>query len=104
MAIMEYLEETRPDPPLLPKDPATRAKVGKTNNFSAVLDPPAITVLGKCSLLDPTVRSCILCIVFACNTGFIQSMITQEQLRDQGVGGTDTLSQLDQKASKVLAP
>ncbi|KAI8485374.1 Glutathione S-transferase zeta-1 [Branchiostoma belcheri] len=27
MAIMEYLEETRPDPPLLPKDPATRAKV-----------------------------------------------------------------------------
>ncbi|XP_078593262.1 uncharacterized protein LOC144871567 isoform X2 [Branchiostoma floridae x Branchiostoma japonicum] len=27
MAILEYLEETRPDPPLLPKDPATRAKV-----------------------------------------------------------------------------
>ncbi|XP_066280112.1 uncharacterized protein [Branchiostoma lanceolatum] len=27
MAIMEYLEETRPDPPLLPKDPAARAKV-----------------------------------------------------------------------------
>jgi len=27
VAIMEYLEETRPDPPLLPKDPVNRAKV-----------------------------------------------------------------------------
>lgn len=26
-AILEYLEETRPDPPLLPKDPAGRARV-----------------------------------------------------------------------------
>ncbi len=27
LAIIEYLEETRPDPPLLPKDPVARAKV-----------------------------------------------------------------------------
>jgi maleylpyruvate isomerase len=27
MAILEYLEETRPEPPLLPKDPSARARV-----------------------------------------------------------------------------
>ena len=27
MAIIEYLDETRPEPPLLPKDPKGRARV-----------------------------------------------------------------------------
>lgn len=35
MAIMEYLEETRPNPPLLPKDPLGRARVRGLANIIA---------------------------------------------------------------------
>jgi maleylpyruvate isomerase len=35
MAIMEYLEETRPNPPILPKDPMARARVRGLANIIA---------------------------------------------------------------------
>ena len=44
MAIIEYLEETRPDPPLLPADPAGRARVRAIAGTIACDTHPLITL------------------------------------------------------------
>jgi maleylacetoacetate isomerase len=43
LAILEYLEETRPEPPLLPKDPRGRARVRGLALISAADGHPLIT-------------------------------------------------------------
>src|SRR5215470_12694438 len=43
MAIMEYLEETKPQPPLLPKDPRGRARVRGLGLIAAADGHPLIT-------------------------------------------------------------
>ena len=42
MAIMEYLEETKPQPPLLPKDPRGRARVRGLALFAAADAHPLV--------------------------------------------------------------
>jgi len=43
LAILEYLEETRPEPPLLPKDPRGRARVRGLSLIAAADGHPLIT-------------------------------------------------------------
>ena len=52
MAILEYLEETRPEPPLLPSDPAERALVRRFALISAADSHPLIVPRARVYLKD----------------------------------------------------
>ncbi len=52
-AIMEYLEETHPNPPLLPKDPVARARVRMTEEVIDAVFIPAVGQVFQNTMLKP---------------------------------------------------